>query len=111
MSVVLPIPGSPATQTTARLPLHAASQARRSRESASARPMNGGSLQASGFARNACLSGWRGGYRGSGRDEPIAPPRHSFDEARLPGIVVKRGPRSLMAVFNTESLTNWWPQT
>jgi hypothetical protein len=26
-------------------------------------------------------------------------------------IVAKRGLRSLMAVFNTASLTNWWPHT
>ena len=39
INVVLPIPGSPAIQTIARLPLHAMSQARRSRDSGSARPM------------------------------------------------------------------------
>ena len=45
ISVVLPMPGSPATQTTMRLPVQARSHWAASRDSASARPMNDGEAE------------------------------------------------------------------
>ena len=43
--------------------------------------------------RNFRASRRCGGYRGSGGNEAIASPRNRFDQARVPGIVVKRGPQ------------------
>ena len=110
MSVVLPIPGSPATQTIARLPLHAMSQARRSRDSGSARPMKWGTCAAATLE----TLGWTLGAAG------IALGAAMKRYPRRDTVSMKRGLRassssavrsSLMAVLNTESVTNWWPQT
>ena len=110
ISVVLPIPGSPAIQTIARLPLHAMSQARRSRDSGSARPMKWGACTAA----SPETFGWTPGAAG------IALGAAMKRYPRRDTVSMKRGLRassssavrsSLMAVLNTESVTNWWPQT
>ena len=104
------MPGSPATQTIARLPLHAMSQARRSRDSGSARPMKWGTSATATretFGRTPGAAGIALG--GAMKRYP-----------RRDTVSMKRGLRassssavrsSLIAVLNTESVTNWWPQT
>ena len=77
ISVVLPIPGSPATQTIARLPLHAMSQARRRRDSGFGATDEVGHVRG-GNARNAWLDAWRSGDRTGGGDEAVPAPRHGL---------------------------------
>ncbi len=60
------------------------SQALRSRESASARPMKGGAWRRADW-RDARARRRRGGYRSRDGNEAIASPRHRFDEARADG--------------------------
>ena len=75
-----------------RLPVHAQSQSARSRDNASARPMND-SDSAERLCGTTVTTRWRSDYRAGGRDEAIPSPRHRFDEARVAGIVVERRPQ------------------
>ena len=117
MSVVLPIPGSPAIQNTARLPLVACptrAEAREFLRAADERTGGGSSVHArfaaedcSGNCSRACglgVAGWPTGDR-SHRDEPIAAACDGFDVAGLLRIVGEHRPEIADGAFSTESLT------
>ena len=90
ISAVLPIPGSPATQTIERRPLQAASQASRSRVSASVRPTKNGAAGVAAGGACACPARCGADRPGIG-NKAVAAARNRFDEAGISRVVAKRG--------------------